>query len=607
MVFLVLVIAAIVVVTFIVPTLLTQRQDSTRAQETFVSSGQIVPKVIQNSVIAYAIGLVGFAPLFAWGVRGEFWTTMVYLAFVGLGLSLIYILRRPLLDFLSAALTNDSSITVHEFIARRHGNDPRVRAVAALLTVFAVSGLIICAMLGLETMLHPLLSGSVGLTKLFIAVLFLVVITCTISFGHTGIMHSSQLQLGLLYFGLFGSTVCLLYLQVSELGAIPVQGSFAIAFIAVVSAVIYFRRRVRYVDTSSLRHIVIDGAVVVRDHDPLPLRLLSRFQKILNSIIAILVMTLIILAVVVVAMQLYLEGVPIIADDSVSTRDAGTPVHNITLISLILLAFLHPIVDIVNWQRFAAFVKNRTGNHDNNSQWTASFKSLCATYATEVPLIGALICLFGAVAGLTLARPFGDDVVQAFIARLVMQDNFVATTVASFLLISLLAVALATMGSLFSASLCAVRYDIIPVFCPKSTSVLAGVAEGKWASRRTIIAGLAMGLATFLAFYLVGVAFEGTFASAKFLGLVFCFGCIQLSFIPLVLAPFVTKDFGNLAPRWALAVMVVSSGIGIGITVIAFLTGNDLWFPFVVPACLGTAVSLFVIGRLSHRRAAAAE
>ena len=210
MVFLVLVIAAIVVVTFIVPTLLTQRQDSTRAQETFVSSGQIMPKVIQNSVIAYAIGLVGFAPLFAWGVRGEFWTTMVYVAFVGLGLSLIYILRRPLLDFLSAALTNDSSITVHEFIARRHGNDPRVRAVAALLTVFAVSGLIICAMLGLETMLHPLLSGSVGLTKLFIAVLFLVVITCTISFGHTGIMHSSQLQLGLLYFGLFGSTVCLL-------------------------------------------------------------------------------------------------------------------------------------------------------------------------------------------------------------------------------------------------------------------------------------------------------------------------------------------------------------------------------------------------------------
>jgi hypothetical protein len=138
-------------------------------------------------------------------------------------------------------------------------------------------------------------------------------------------------------------------------------------------------------------------------------------------------------------------------------------------------------------------------------------------------------------------------------------------------------------------------------------SVLAGVAKEKWASRCTIIAELGMGLATFLAFYLVGVVFEETFASAKFLGLVFCFGCIQLSFIPLVLVPFVTKDFGNLAPRWALAVMVVSSAIGIVITVIAFLTGNDSWFPFVVPACLATAVSLFVIGRLSRRRAAAAE
>jgi hypothetical protein len=188
-----------------------------------------------------------------------------------------------------------------------------------------------------------------------------------------------------------------------------------------------------------------------------------------------------------------------------------------------------------------------------------------------------------------------------------MQDNFVATTVASLLLISSLAVALATMGSLFSASLCAVRYDVIPIFWPESTSVLAGVAKEKWASRCTIIAGLGMGLATFLVFYLVGVVFEETFASAKFLGLVFCFGCLQLSFIPLVLTLFVTKKFSDLAPRWALAVMVVSSAIGIGVTLIAFLTGNDLWWPFAVPACLATAVALFVVGRLSHRRAAAGE
>jgi hypothetical protein len=105
--------------------------------------------------------------------------------------------------------------------------------------------------------------------------------------------------------------------------------------------------------------------------------------------------------------------------------------------------------------------------------------------------------------------------------------------------------------------------------------------------------GWVWGSPLFWFFYLVGVVFEETFATAEFLGLVFCFGCLQLSLIPLVLAPFVTSVFGNLASRWALAVMVVRSAIGIVITVIAFLTGNDLWFPFVVPA---------LIGRVSHRR-----
>ena len=177
-----------------------------------------MPRVIQNSSIAYAIGLATLAPLLAWGISGEFWQAVVYVAFVGLGLSLIYVLRRPVLQFLDDALIHDRSITVHEFIARCHGNDPRVRVVAAALTVFAVSGLIVCQMLGIAIVLKPLLSGSSSLTELFIAAVFLVVATCTFSSGHTGIMHAAQLQLGLLYFGLFGSTACLLYLQVSELG-----------------------------------------------------------------------------------------------------------------------------------------------------------------------------------------------------------------------------------------------------------------------------------------------------------------------------------------------------------------------------------------------------
>jgi hypothetical protein len=42
---------------FIIPVLLTQRHGYRRAQDYFVSSDHVLPKVIQNSSIAYAIGL----------------------------------------------------------------------------------------------------------------------------------------------------------------------------------------------------------------------------------------------------------------------------------------------------------------------------------------------------------------------------------------------------------------------------------------------------------------------------------------------------------------------------------------------------------------------
>ena len=77
----------------------------------------------------------------AWGISGELWPVVVYLVSAGLGLSFFYALRRPILQFLEGVLVHDRSITVHEFIARWHGNDPRVRAFAAALTVFAIYGL----------------------------------------------------------------------------------------------------------------------------------------------------------------------------------------------------------------------------------------------------------------------------------------------------------------------------------------------------------------------------------------------------------------------------------------------------------------------------------
>src|SRR5215467_12403310 len=266
MAFLTFLAPAAVLVLFVIPALLTRRQAYPGAKDHFVSSDHVLPKVIQNSSIAYGLGLATLGPLFAWGASGDFWPAIVHTIFIGSGLSIIYVLRRPILEFLADALRHDRSITVHEFISRRHGDDARVRVVAATLTVFALAGLVVCEMLGVATLLKPLLRDSEGLTELLLAAVLLVVILCTIWSGHAGIMHAAQLQLGLLYLGLFGSTAFLLYLQMSEL-------------VAVVCSVVLIYRRARYVDTNSIRYKASDEAASVRRREPLPLRLVSRFGK----------------------------------------------------------------------------------------------------------------------------------------------------------------------------------------------------------------------------------------------------------------------------------------------------------------------------------------
>lgn len=599
MLYLVLLAAFGVLGTFIVPTVLRRSQRGIRERDAVVSAGLVMPRVIQNSSIAYAIGLMTLAPLLAWGINGQFWSAIVYIAFVGLGLSLIYVLRRRMLHFLGDALVHDRSITVHEFISLSHGNDPRVRVVAAALTVFAVCGLIVCQMLATAIVLKPLLSGSAGLTELFIAAIFLVVAMCTLSSGHTGIMHATQIQLGLLYFGLFGSTACLLYLQVSELGAMPLRGVAALALIVVICTVIHLRRRARYVDTSLARSgepITITG---LRGLEPVGLRFLRRSQKILNSLVGVFAVTLIVLAAVVAALELYIAGASTVVRDGLAAVRAGNSVSKATLISLILLAVFHPIVDIVNWQRLAAFARSRDSNYFKEGQWTAAFKSFCAAYAVEVPLMGLFICLLGVLAGLSLGTPPEGDAIRAFFVRLLAQENSVATATLAFLLFSFFALAVSTMGSLFSSGLCTFRYDIVTMLWPEPRAALRQAAETRM-RRLTLVAGLAIGLTTLAAFHFVDEVSQITFAGAAFLGLLFSFSSAQLSFAPLVLGPLIVgaDGFGTLTPGWALAVLIVSSAIGIGTVTVGLVTGYESSLPWAVPGCLGSALLLFVVASL---------
>jgi hypothetical protein len=583
----------IVLVLFVTPGLLIRRPFYFGAKEDLGSSDHVLPTVIKNSSVAYGVGLATLGPVFAWGASGDFWPAILYTIFVGSGLSVIYVLRQPLVEFLADVLRHHRSITVHEFICRRHGDDQRVRAVAALLTMFALAGLAVCEMLAVATALKPLLWDSELLTELLLAAILLIVVLSALWSGHRGIMHAAQLQLGLLYLGLFGSTAFLLYLQLSELGTVPARGRFAIALLAIVCTIMLVYRRVRYVDTNSIRYKVSNAVAAVRDREPLTLRLVSRFGKILNVFIVVFIA----LVIGFSAVELYVAGIPATAYDG-ATLLANTHVSGIAAIVLILRPLFHPIVDVVNWQRLAAFEKERSWDYFWGDQWTRDFRRFCATYALEVPLVVFLMCLFGTIAGLNLATPERANVVQALIVQLVAQDNFVATIVVALFLFSLLAIAVSTMSSLLVANLCTIRYDIVPMFWPKPTVVRIGGVEATM-----IVAGAGVGLLVFAIFCLTHARYQITLSSSSFLALVLGFSCLQISFAPLVLGPVISRSGrrGTVNPGWAVAVMGVGAVIASGSVAAYFATGYDPWLWAAAPGCLGSSTVLFITACLSPR------
>src|SRR5262249_43136510 len=161
-----------------------------------------------------------------------------------------------------------------------------------------------------------------------------------------------------------------------------------------------------------------------------------------------------------------------------------------------------PIVDITNWQRVAAFEKDRDVSLDESSQWSAAFKRFCRLYATESPLALLFMCAFGAIVTVSAATQGDADIMQAFISDLISQQNEVATTGMSLLLVGVLAMASSTMSALFSASLCTFRYDILPTLWPEPASGGAQAFAEATATRRTIVAGAGLCLVILLASYL---------------------------------------------------------------------------------------------------------
>jgi hypothetical protein len=575
---------------YLIPIYLLRRKAYARAQDYFVSSEHSPPGVIRNSSIAYALKMATFGPFFVWGASGDFWPAIIYSTFFGLGVCLIYMVRRPMLAFMENALHGDRSITVHDFIARQHGNDPRVRLFASCLTVFAILALVIGEALVVATFLKPILSDNAAATSAFVsAFLALMALNATLS-GNSGVMRSAQSQLGMLYLGLFGSTALLLYLLISALRPMSPHSTFAMVFVAACCAVMPFYRRSVYVDTSPIR--AANSNTDRPGREPLAARLFRRFEKILNACISVCAAWVIVL----VAMQLYSDGLPAIARESAAALQTGTRLSGMGLVALLLLPLFHPVVDMTNWQRLAAFEKD--ARDIEPSQRPAIFRGVLRIYAIEMPLMSLFMCMFGVIAVVAMATPSGADAIEAFIRELAAEDNAMASAALALLLVSVFAIALSTMSSLFSASLCTVRYDV-PAFWPERTSAAAQAGEG--ATRRLVMAGGGLYLVVIVAGFLIADAYlQISFASSEFLALLFAFYCAQLAFVPLVLGPVMDRTgagFGTVSARWALVILGVSALMGLLAVTIYVATRNESWLWAAVPACLGSGFLLFVVAR----------
>jgi hypothetical protein len=578
----------------LVPIWLLPRRNLQRAREYFIASQPTPPDVMRNSSVAYPLRIAAFGAFFAWGASGDLWPAIMSAACFGLGVYLIYALRRPLLAFLDTALDGNASMTLPAFIAKWHGNDGRVRLLTAGLTVVALTGLITAEAFATATLVGPVMMETVRSVYLLTSGMLGLTVLYTIFAGNSGVMHSVQLQVGMIYLALFGSVALLLYLLVSDVTTMPPHGSFAVVFIAAACVLILFYRRFKYVDNTPIgptNGLNVDGA-----RPSLISRLLRRLEKVLNTFISVLV----ILVIVLIVMEFSSFGIRVMARDSIAALQTGTGTAGTALLTIIVVPLLYPIVDVATWQRLAALAKDTGSEPDLRS---ATIARIFNSLAAEVMLLLLLMCMFGAIAAVATATPVDRDVLQMFIRQLALDDSLPAGLAISFLLVGMFAMALSAMSSMFSASLWVLRYDMLPALWPALGPERIKSGDEAIARRHTILVGCGFCLAAILLVAIADTLVGISFTSSTFLAVLFACWCSQLSFVFLVLAPMGLsgRGMGSVSAPWALFIIGIAAASGIAGVIVYLATGAEPWLWASVPACLGSGLVLFAVARLCRR------
>ena len=584
---------AVVLAIGLVPAWLLRNAPNGRTADYLVAALRTRPAVVRNAAIAYALRTAAFVPLFAWGATGDLWPAVVASACFGLGTWLVCIVHRPLVEFVDEALANERSITVHAFIASAHGDDARVRAIAAALTLCALFGLVVGEALAAAAMLAPVLEGSGALAALLLLAPIVAIAATVALSGHSGVMHSAQLQLGLLYFGLFGAIALVLYLHVSARTAQHPHVTPAIVFIAAFCAIVLWYRRSRYVDTDTIRSDE-------RARGSRTARALGRFGKILNGVLSAL---LVLIAVVAI---LDLQGAPgsILAREGIPALAPAPRMSLAGLLALALLALFYPLVDVTNWLRLAAIRKDAGVAPDEPD----AVRSVFAIYAVETALVGLVVCAFGAIAGVVLALPDAPGAPHAFASQLASADNLIAAVAAVLFAVCIFTAALSTMSALVAAGRATLRCDVL---APRErVAIVTATPQPSEATvrKRTSVASIvALGAAFAVAGAIAWNSSRDDLATGTLPAMLAAICCAQLSFAPLVMGAIVGRTRGESSrvnPNWAAAILAVGA-VGVIVAVAGYVaTGNDAWLWAAVPVNLGSGFLVYAIARAVSPRTA---
>src|ERR1700712_2398316 len=211
----------------------------------------------------------------------------------------------------------------------------------------------------------------------------------TIPAGNSGAMRSAQAQLGILYFGLIGSILIVLYMLISSARQMPPQGTFAVTVVAACCAIVLIYRRSRYIDTSPIGSPVSGETTGIEPS--LGARLFRRFSRIVNELIAVLAAITLVIAVI----GLYAQGVTALISESVSALRAETQTSISGLLALVLLPIFYPVVDTTNWLRITALEIDPHPGRVDAGPTPETFAQVLAMYGVASALLWLLISMFG--------------------------------------------------------------------------------------------------------------------------------------------------------------------------------------------------------------------